>query len=272
MYVAIYLLEIYNNARSAAPVALAAYSIAWAHKTAGLVDPTQHPLPRMIREAAPRTLHYVSNKKEPINIAMISKVVQVFGSETASLQDLRLVAMMLIAFSAFLRYQELANLRFSDLIFHDQYLQLFIESSKTDIHRDGVWVFVARINSPNCPVEALQRYVTRAGFQGYTEQFIFRGITRHKVMAKRRLKASNVPLAYTTARALLLKALGSLGYDTDLVGTHSLRSGGATAAAANRVEDRLFRKHGRWRSERCKDRYVKEDLEQKLIVTRNLGL
>ena len=36
---------------------------------------------------------------------------------------------------------------------------------------------------------------------------------------------------------------------------------GASAAAAVGVPDRLFKKHGRWRSDTAKDGYVKESLD-----------
>jgi hypothetical protein len=39
-----------------------------------------------------------------------------------------------------------------------------------------------------------------------------------------------------------------------------LRSGGATAAAAAGIDDRLFKKHGRWKSDKAKDGYVKENI------------
>ncbi|XP_065939468.1 uncharacterized protein [Magallana gigas] len=55
-------------------------------------------------------------------------------------------------------------------------------------------------------------------------------------------------------------------------GLHSLRSGGATAAAAARVNDRIFKKHGRWKSETAKDSYVRETLSEKLSVSSNLGI
>ena len=54
--------------------------------------------------------------------------------------------------------------------------------------------------------------------------------------------------------------------------THSLRSGGATAAANNGIPDRLFKIHGRWQSDDSKDRYVKESIHRRLKVTLNLGL
>ncbi|KAK3090282.1 hypothetical protein FSP39_010613 [Pinctada imbricata] len=55
-------------------------------------------------------------------------------------------------------------------------------------------------------------------------------------------------------------------------GLHSLRSGGATAAASFGIHDRLFKRHGRWKSELAKDGYVKDSLTERLLVTQCLGL
>ena len=69
-----------------------------------------------------------------------------------------------------------------------------------------------------------------------------------------------------------MDALGNLGHDKTKFGLHSLRSGGATEAANRNVPDRLFKAHGRWRSENAKDGYVKDSLLSKLSVTKKLGL
>ena len=52
----------------------------------------------------------------------------------------------------------------------------------------------------------------------------------------------------------------------------SLRSGGASAAAKLGINDRLFKKHGRWTPDKLKDSYDHEDIESELSVSRNLGL
>jgi hypothetical protein len=55
---------------------------------------------------------------------------------------------------------------------------------------------------------------------------------------------------------------------------HSLRSGGATSAAKYGIPDKLFKGHGRWRSDKTKDGYVKDDLVQRMLVhvSQNLGI
>ena len=56
-------------------------------------------------------------------------------------------------------------------------------------------------------------------------------------------------LSYSRLRELLLDKMGKLGFDPTLFGMHSLCVGGATAAANAGVQDRLFKRHGHWKSE-----------------------
>ena len=59
----------------------------------------------------------------------------------------------------------------------------------------------------------------------------------------------------------------SLGFEAKQFGLHSLRSGGATAAAQAGIADRLFKRHGRWRSEAAKDRYVLDSMSALLSIS-----
>ena len=156
--------------------------------------------------------------------------------------------------------------------FNSDHLKLFIESSKTDIYRDGNWVFIALLGGSYYPVSILKRYLSKAGFSSYSDRYIFSTISKHNNVNKRVLAKSNRPIAYNTIRSVVLSAFAAIGEDRSLFGTHSMRAGGATAAANGGVCDRLFRKHGRWLSDRSKDRYVQEDLKNKLFVSQNLGL
>ena len=271
-YVALYLLEISQRSKTHAPVSLAFYAISWAHRSAGLNDPTKGDLPKMVREAARRNLGQGNNKKDPVTVTAISKLVDKYSNVDSDLMELRISAICILGFAAFLRFDELSRLRFCDILFAKNFMKIFVEQSKTDVYRQGEWVYVSKIKSNNCPVSIVKRYLRKAGFGGYSEEYIFRGVTRNKDKSKRSLKKSNKPISYSTVRTLILEAFKSIGENTSVIGTHSLRKGGATAAARTSVEDRLFKRHGRWKSERSKDKYVTEDLRQKLHVTKNLGL
>ena len=61
----------------------------------------------------------------------------------ASLYNIRSIVICLLAFAAFLRFDELAKLVRSDVKIENDMLKLFIQSSKTDQYRDGGF-------SPSC--------------------------------------------------------------------------------------------------------------------------
>ena len=52
---------------------------------------------------------------------------------------------------------------------------------------------------------------------------------------------------------LFKEKLESLGFPAESYGLHSLRAGGATAVANRGIPDRLFKRHGRWKSDSAKD-------------------
>ena len=79
-------------------------------------------------------------------------------------------------------------------------------------------------------------------------------------------------LSYSRLRELLLQKIFQLGMEPQLFGMHSRRAGSAMAAANAGMPDRLFKRHGRWRSESAKDGYVKDSVEKRLSVSKNLGI
>jgi len=70
----------------------------------------------------------------------------------------------------------------------------------------------------------------------------------------------------------VLEAFKYVVPDISAIGTHSLRSGGATVAANAGVPDPLFKRHGRWASESAKDGYVQDYLSVRLSVSKALGI
>jgi hypothetical protein len=54
-------------------------------------------------------------------------------------------------------------------------------------------------------------------------------------------------------RELFIEAFSSFVPNIKSFGLHSLRAGGATAACNFGISDRLFKRHGRWKSETAKN-------------------
>ena len=199
-------------------------------------------------------------------------LVNRFGTASSSLSDLRIVTISLLGYSAFLRFSEIANIRIRDLQFSEDHFSIFIRQSKTDKYNEGSSVSVSMTNSKVCPYSMLQRYIQAASIQPSSNEFIFRQMTYCKSKNSFKLRSADKPISYTRTREIMLAAFSDIGLDSTKFGVHNLRSGGATAAAAAGFTDRLFKKHGRWRSEKAKDGYVREGLTEKLSVSKNLGL
>ena len=111
--------------------------------------------------------------------------------------------------------------------------------------------------------------MAKAKINASSELFLFRGISKTKEGEKLRDTGT---LSYTTVREQFWGKLVELGYPPTGFGLHSLWVGGASATAQAGVSDRLFRQHGRWRSETAKDGYVEDSKENCLSVSKSIGI
>ena len=136
-------------------------------------------------------------------------------------------------------------------------------------YRDGAWIIIAHSLQDTCPVGMLEWYMELANIGNSPELLLFRG-TVHTKSGEQLWKKGGI--SYTRVREIMLNKLSELGLDQRLFGLHSLRSGGASAAACAGVPDRIFKRHGRWWSENAKDGYVKDSLESRLSVSKRIGL
>ena len=149
-------------------------------------------------------------------------------------------------------------------------MYIFIETSKTDVYRDGAWVVIAKTGTQLCPVANTMEYIELLGFDEHSSEFIFCNLSAckhgHKVRTDRKA------ICYSTLRDSFIAAVKPHVTDVSKYGLHSLRLGGATRAANFGIPDRLFKRHGRWKSENAKDGYVKDSLENRIKVSASLGL
>jgi hypothetical protein len=146
------------------------------------------------------------------------------------------------------------------------HMELFLEHSKTDQYREGVWTLVAWVGGPFCPVSLVERLIALGQYSGLGP------LMRSVVVTNDRQYAKSKAPVYSTLLQWFKKAALLLNLDPDLYGTHSGRRGSATGATATDVPDCLFKQHGHWRSERAKDLYVVDCLSARLLVTQKLRL
>ena len=266
--VALYLQHLADTTNSKSAVEEAYNALAWVHFTAGLSSPTSSVFVKSTLEGLQRRLARPIIKKTPVTIGMLGEIVQ-DAKRSTSLSDLRLATACLLAFAGFLRFKELINIRPCDIAMLGNAIKLHIPCSKTDQLRRGDEVLIAKTGNIMCPVAMLQQYMIIAGIEWEDQRPLFRPISKTKNGEKLRESGH---ISYSCLRELFKKKLTQLGYNQVEFGLHSLRAGGATSAANNGVADRLFKRHGRWRSENTKDGYIDDSPELRLEVTQNLGL
>ena len=84
------------------------------------------------------------------------------------------------------------------------------------------------------------------------------------------------PLSYSRISAIFHEFMDPVLRDSQEadanISLHSLRSGGASQAASSNVPDRQIKKHGRWRSDVSRDRYIKDSKDNRLVISKLLGL
>ena len=112
-----------------------------------------------------------------------------------------------------------------------------------------------------------------ASFSADSEELIFRPLVFLRGTGAYKIRGS-VPLSYTRAREIVLSAFDSIGLPKQDHGLHSLRAGGACAAAnaQGQVPDRLFKRLGRWKSDKAKDGYITDNVHSLLSVSLSLGI
>ena len=181
-----------------------------------------------------------------------------FGNLNCTLSDLRTTTLALVSFAGFLRFCGAVRTRRSDVSFYQTYCCIMIRESKTGVYRQGDQLGIARTGTPFCPVNMLERYFATAGLNDSTSnKFIFRAVMFCSKFNKHVLRPDKFwSLSYSTVRSIFLTKLSDLGLNPKGCRWHSLRAGGASICANRGTVDRLWKRHGRWTSEKTKDGYV----------------
>ena len=268
-HVALYLQHLIEQSQSPSVIDSAFYGIKWAHDMAGLPSPTDNSVVQAVRSASKRVLGTATvNRKEPISSDLILKIV--CRANLDNPVDLRNVTMYVLSFSGFFRFDDISRVRRSDISFKEGFMVIHVHKSKNDQLRKGNEVVISELSSPACPVKLLRKYLDKFQIPPDSRDLIFKPISRGKSSCK--LVSPDKPISYSSIRDGFRRDLKNIGVDPSKFGLHSLRSGGATSAANNVVNDRVFQRHGRWKSAEAKNIYVDDSIEQRLSVSKFLGL
>ena len=133
-------------------------------------------------------------------------------------------------------------------------VQLRIKESKTDPFRQGINIFLGKTDIAICPVQAVIQYITVHSPNPGPLFMLSEGTPRTR--------------GYLVS--LVQAALRRAGLDDSCYNGHSFRSGAATTAAQQGLQDSLIQTLGQWRSDAYKI-YIKLPRSQLAQVSRSLA-
>lgn len=177
-------------------------------------------------------------KKEAITREMLHDCIQAYATG-GRLKAKRDRALLSVGFFAALRRSELAAITIEDLTFTAEGVVLSLPKRKNDQNGLGSDVGLPfKENKDICPVRALREWLSAARL---TSGPVFCVITKGDRPLRRRIGDRDV--------ARIIKAATyAAGYDPEIYGGHSLRSGFITTAAREGVAERIIAQQSGHRS------------------------
>eukprot|EP00823_Brevimastigomonas_motovehiculus_P007858 TRINITY_DN705_c0_g2_i1.p1 TRINITY_DN705_c0_g2~~TRINITY_DN705_c0_g2_i1.p1 ORF type:complete len:383 (-),score=24.05 TRINITY_DN705_c0_g2_i1:927-2075(-) len=227
------------------------------YKLSAFPSPTKSPLVTAVKNAIKKSSP-PAQAKLPLTVQMLRDIAKKNWSSRKYI-DIRDTFMMVLAMNAFLRESETVSLEKEDVWFdavptnegNKQVLFVFIEKSKTDIERRGATIVIGKCKDPLIdPFTWFEKY---SRVRRSSAKYLFH---HHR---------TTDGLRPTTPNGIVKKRLKQIMIDPELYGSHSLRSGGVTAAAEKNIEISLLKKHGRWKSDVIFN-YIRDPWSEQLKV------
>ena len=270
-FVSLYLNHLLQTKKKVGAINNAFYGIRWGHHIVGLNSPTDNPFVMLAKEGCIRLCEHDKNKKVPLNANDIKLLVNSYLGNNYDLLKARTIVTCLLGFTGFFRISELISVQLKHLKFYPDHLSIYLSKSKCDQHREGHNVLIARLDSQYCPVAFVENFLAKCKFDVLNDKdsYLIPRLAKtddgHKVFKDKGISYSAIHKAFKNA-------ISNIVDDKSNYGLHSLRSGGASAAANNNISDRKISKQGRWKSEKSRNTYIQDSLEDRLSVSKKLGL
>ena len=127
--VALYLFHLDQHFRSSASVVVVHAALKWFHSFAPEDVPNHldNAFCKNIIESTKRTRSQPINKKKPANSEVIKNIIDKYGTDGASLKDLRIAVISALGFAGFVRFNELAIIQPIPVTFHDDCVNIFVK-------------------------------------------------------------------------------------------------------------------------------------------------
>lgn len=221
--------------------------------SAGSIALQKSHLISMVMKGIRRELGHRPKQKLPITLDMLQQFLDInYSTKFIFVRD---YTAFLVAFFGFLRKSELVRICWNHIHFSVRQAKIWIPYSKTDQNQHGCFITLARRSHlPSCPVGWLLRLQSF----GFDSGPVFRSMNGKKILD------TGMSTSAFVSRVKLYVRLIHL--DPEDFSGHSFRRGGASAAAAAGVPDRLIQIQGRWISD-CYKRYIEESEDNLLSIT-----
>ena len=151
----------------------AVYSIKWAHNIRGLSDPTDNSFVKNLLETVKRQKTNPVKKKDIVTADQIIALCNKY-SESSDILVLRDLAIIVLGFSGFLRFDEIRSLQRTYIKFYESYLSVHLGKSKTDQYRKGDTVVIAQGSTSACPIIILSNYISKGSISLDSDEYLFR--------------------------------------------------------------------------------------------------
>lgn len=173
----------------------------------------------------------------PAALEQLRAMLAACDSSTRGVRDR---ALLLVGFTVMARRSELVALDLADVCDVDEGLIVVVRRSKTDQDARGVEVAVPYGSRPDsCPVRTVRAWRGWLASVGIAEGRLFRSVTRHGHIGEA-LSGDGI------RRAVRAAAIRAGLPNADAFSAHSLRAGGATAAAKAGTPVAAIARQGRW--------------------------
>ena len=224
------------------------YGTAWAQHKMCFPAPTDYPMAKQVIKEGRRILgKSVINRTLPLQQDHVRALVHKYTD--VSLPDLQIVTLITLGFFGFLRWNDLSQLIYSFTI--------------TTWHYFWKKARIRRVMDLHCHIKRhLAKHFLKMG-RHQSNDYLFRRVS----YTKSGHTLCHHKLSYIRAFELVRAQLKSIRLEPEEYGLHSMRSGGASLAAALGIPDRLIMHQGGWKSEESKNNYIKETRDKLLHIS-----
>ena len=132
-------------------------------------------------ECAKKTRSLRVSEKKPVDADVIKSIIDRFGAESASLKDLRIAAVTSLGFEGFFRFSELDSIQPNHIFVNEEFIKVFVPIRKTDVYREGNYVYISKLDSNYCTVTVLRRYIQAAHIDLSSQLPLFRPVTKPEI-------------------------------------------------------------------------------------------